>query len=387
MSKKSQIIAGLILLATILLWFFIYITFKNIATVVGNIEKSSSATTSENLIENELLSLLGISPNKIKPASTSTDIYMDPPKEIRAIYVTAPVALTPIWMNKLIELTKKTEINAMVINVKDGDTTYLTPKMTAVVKKIKENNIYPIARIVVVQDNGLVKTRPDLALKTASGKIWMEKNYKWVDPSSKEVWDYNLNISLKALDIGFEEINFDYFRFPASGALNDIVYPYYKEETPKSNAINKFAKYLVDNIHNADHKAVVSLDIYGYTFLKDDIGIGQNLSSLAIYFDVISPMVYPSHYTPGNFGFKNPAQHPYQVVLKTLKKGLATLQSNPEVNKNLKIRPWIQDFNMGAIYNVDMVNKQKQAIKDAGLEYGWMSWNPSNIYDISKYTK
>lgn len=387
MPKKIAVIGILILLIAVILGLFLYVTQKNRRTVVENIQTiSASATGTENIIEKQLLPFLGIFMPEDKKIATTTDIHIPIPKEVKAIYVTAPMALTPSRMNKLLELTETTEINSMVINVKDGDSIYLTPKMAEVVKKVKEKNIYPIARVVVFQDNGLANERPDLALKTQTGKIWAEKNYNWVDPASKEVWEHNLNVSLKALDLGFEEINFDYFRFPSGGVLDDIIYPHYDGITPKQDIINSFAEYLTTRIRQEKPEAITSLDIFGYTFLKtDDLGIGQNLNSLANYFDVIAPMVYPSHYSAGNFGFKNPAKAPYEVILQTLIKGKELLGQNSESKKNFIIRPWIQDFNMGAIYDAEMVNKEKQAIKDAGLDNGWMSWNPSNLYEKDKY--
>ncbi len=308
--------------------------------------------------------------------------YVTVPSEVKAIYVTGPVASSKDWINKLINLANTTEINAMVVNIKDGSGTYLNQTMANLAVKLRENNIYPIARIVVFQDNELAKNNPAVALRDKNGKIWAEKSYNWVDPSSKEVWNYNLDIANKALNMGFEEINFDYFRFPSGGQLNEIVFPNYDGSTPKEKIIDSCAEFLVSNIKKDHPNALVSLDIFGYTFLKSDLGIGQNLINLSDYFDVIAPMVYPSHYAPGNFGFKNPAQEPYQVVLQTLLKGEQMLSVK---EKKPIIRPWIQDFDLGAVYDVGMFRKQIDAIKDAGLSSGWMVWNPKNIYDVNKF--
>lgn len=313
------------------------------------------------------------------------DVFIPMPSEVKALYVTAPVALTSSWLDKIANVADTTEINSLVINVKDGDSLYLNKAMADTVRALKQKGIYPIARIVVFQDNDLVKKRPDLALKTKAGQIWSDKSYHWVDPSSKEVWDYNLDIADKALDMGFEEINFDYFRFPSDGSLNKIVYPFYDGITPRQEIIAKAAEYLTSRIRQNKPEAKISLDIFGYTFLKnDDLGIGQKLSLLAGYFDAIAPMVYPSHFSAGNFGFQNPAAHPYEVILETLKKGQEEI-SKSGIEQNFAIRPWIQDFDMGAIYDAKMVRQEIQAISDAGLHSGWMVWNPSNTYDKTKF--
>ncbi len=309
-----------------------------------------------------------------KPASKA----FQNPTEVKALYMTANSASMQSRVDEIINLINRKEINAIVVNVKDEDGgIFLSDSTKNLVDRLNENGIYSIARIVVFQDKKLAEENPNVALKTKSGKIWYSKGQYWVDPESKEVWDYNLNIADKALDMGFREVNFDYMRFPSDGAVSDIVYPVYNGKTPKEDVIAGFTQYLYSNIKKSHPDAVVSADIFAYTFLKDDLGIGQRLTKIAKNFDVICPMVYPSHYSPGDFGFKNPAEEPYQVILKTIEAGKKKLD---QAGETVKIRPWLQDFNLGADYTPEMFRKEVQAVYDSGLKNGWMVWNPSNIY-------
>ena len=171
----------------------------------------------------------------------------------------------------------------------------------------------------------------------------------------------------------------------------------------KSQVINEFAKYLTSELKNYDPNIKLSVDLFAYNMLRsDDLGIGQNFRELYDYFDYISPMIYPSHYISGNFGFENPAEHPYEVVFGTIEKGKAQLRDkiiyeigtstlalvNPIFEKDLKkLRPWLQDFNIGAMYDGEMIRQEKQAVYDSGLTAGWLLWNPRNVYTESALDK
>lgn len=300
-----------------------------------------------------------------------------PPQEVKAFYITASSALTPSSINHILNVIENSDANAAVVNVKESNGITLTPKIAKLVKRLRDKNIYPIARIVLFQDNELAKERPEFALKDEEGELWGKGGYRFIDPSNKKVWDYNIAVANKALDIGFAEINFDYVRFP-DGYVDDIVYPFYKYDRLKKDVINEAVEYINGKIKEKHPQAIISLDIFAYAFLRThDVGIGQKLTDLADHYDVIAPMIYPSHYGPGNFGFENPAEHPYQVALQTLQYGINQLKA---VNKEVIIRPWIQDFDMGAVYDKEKIQQQIKAIEDAGLKSGWMVWNPSNFY-------
>ncbi len=320
-------------------------------------------------------------------AASSTDHFpplaVSSPRDVRAVYLTAAVASVPSRVEGIIQLIHSTRLNAVVVNVKDGDGTYLGEGMARVVQKFRAEGIYPIARVVVFQDNALARARPDLALHDASGTLWVAaKAYLWVDPASREVWDRTVAVAERALDLGFREVNFDYVRFPSDGDTKGIVFPIYDGKHPASAVMSDFYRYLTDRIHKDRPGAVLSVDLFAYSFLiNDGLGVGQRLPDAAAAFDVVSPMVYPSHYTSGDFGYPNPATEPYNVILKTLEAGKALLSASSTVI----IRPWIQDFNLGAIYDAAMVEEEIRAVQDAGYGDTWMDWNPANIYDPVKF--
>ncbi|MEI6479839.1 MAG: putative glycoside hydrolase [bacterium] len=315
----------------------------------------------------------------VKPVTT----LMEMPKEVRAIYMTAPTAGSYKRVEELIAFAHAANMNAAVINVKDGDGIYLGDAMEALVNRLRKENIYPIARVVTFQDNFLVKIWPDLALKTASGTIWANRGYQWLDPASHDVWDYNTEVAIEALNEGFAEVNFDYIRFPSDGDLNGIVYPVYDGKKSKREVINEYSEFVTKNVKAVYPNAVISADIFAQGLISGDAqGIGQKFTDLASFYDVIAPMTYPSHYAPGNFGFQNPAEAPYEIIKGTLDSGNAKLKA---VGKSVIVRPWLQDFNMGAVYDRSMIQKQISAVKDAGLTGGYMMWNPSNRYVLEKY--
>jgi len=321
-----------------------------------------------------------------RKAEMSSDLppVLVSPKDVRAVYLTAAVASVPSWVERTIKLVKSTRLNAVVINVKDSDGTYLGEGMKNTVKKFREQEIYPIARVVVFQDNKLAELEPALALHDSLGNLWSGNGgYLWVDPASKEVWDKTVAVSVRALDIGFAEVNFDYIRFP-DGDVASIVFPAYDNVTPETEILKNFFRYLTDKIREARPKAVLSADLFAYAFLKNNgLGVGQRAGDAGQFFDVVSPMIYPSHYAAGNFGFPNPATEPYQVVFQTLESGKKILA---KASSTAIIRPWLQDFDMGAVYDKQMVGEEMRAIKDAGYGDTWMAWNPTNIYEADKFS-
>lgn len=305
---------------------------------------------------------------------------------------------TTIWVSrsagidKRIDLIDRTELNSIVIDVKDG-VVLIDNHTKNLIKRLKEKNVYTIARLVLFQDSSQVKAHPKWYFKKADGSLWQDnRGWYWMDPTNHEVWDYNLEISKKTIDAGFDELNFDYIRYPSFKKDDDVVFP----SVLKNQIINNFAHYLTSELKKYDPEITLSVDLFAYNMLiGSDLGVGQVFLELYDYFDYISPMIYPSHYLPRNFGFENPAEHPYEVILGTIEKGKQQLWEksaaevgtttpaivNPIFEKRLKkLRPWLQDFNIGAIYDGNMVRKEKQAIYDAGLTSGWLLWNPRNVY-------
>lgn len=334
----------------------------------------------------------------------------NPPETIKAIYATGWSAGSSKKMDYLIKLIKGTELNAIVIDIKDysGELSYDTDiesakkygavkeikiaKPNALIKKLHDEGIYVIARQTVFQDPILAAARPDLALTSSStGKQWKDhKGLMWIDPAAQEAWDYNIAIAKDALNRGFDEVNFDYIRFASDGDMDDIVYPFWDEKTFMRYVIRDFFKYL----RKALPDSRLSADLFGYTtLLYNDLGIGQVIDDAFHYFDAIAPMVYPSHYNKWFNGYENPSLYPYEVVYASISEANSRLQkylleaaiaSSTEkyLVKNPQLRPWLQDFDLGADYDAEKVKAQIDAVYDAatGTPMGWMLWNPANNY-------
>ena len=335
-------------------------------------------------------------------------IHIKTPETVRAIYMTACAASSKTFREKIVSLATTTEINSIVIDVKDYTGTISFSSENSLIKEnvgtgckvsdmkdfvneLHKNGIYVIARISSFQDGFWVKKRPELAVKKESdGTVWKDnKGVSWLDPGSKEVWNYLVVIGKESYALGFDELNFDYIRFPSDGNMNNIAYPF-SESAIKREVMKNFFIYLRDNLN--DLKVPLSADMFGMVTVADfDLNIGQMLEDALPYFDYISPMVYPSHYPKDWNGFSNPAEHPYDVVkgamegailkVNNLKMSLAS--STPEdVRTRIstkQIRPWLQDFNLGADYTPEMVKAQMQATYDVGLD-SWLLWNAGNIY-------
>ena len=307
---------------------------------------------------------------------------------IRAIYFASDFLYNEKKIRYLEDLIKNYDINAIVIDVKDSQI-YLNDKMKIIHGRFKKLGIYTIARIVTFQDSKLAKEKPYLAIKMSNGQFWYSGNKRWkrywVDPASPEVWDYNINIAKKAIDIGFDEIQFDYIRFPTDGP-KDKVFPVWNNKTPKIEVLKNFFAKLKIELKNYNPKINLSIDVFGEILNYGEIkGIGQSLEIIQKYFDIISPMAYPSHYRCGEFGYQDPNKEPYGVYFKTLKIGVARLK---KLNSRAKIRPWIQAFSIKNIYNCgEKVNyggkeirQELQAGYDADIK-GWMLWNPKSYFN------
>jgi hypothetical protein len=302
------------------------------------------------------------------------------PPYIKGIYINSWSAVNPQKIAHYLDLIKQTELNAVVIDIKevDGIVVFDTiiPNLKELVEKFHQENIYVIARIVVFKDGFLPKVKPELALKNRRGRLWRDwAGWTWLDPTSKEVWDYHVELAKEAIKIGFDEINFDYIRFPSDGDISQIIYPAWSEEVPKPEIIRSFFQYINEQLKPIG--IFLSVDLFGLTLWHEDnfdMNIGQILEYALPYFDFICPMVYPSHYPPDFEGYKNPAAHPYEIIEANLAKGKERM-----TGVKAKLRPWLQDFDLGAIYNKRMIELQKQAVYDTD-SYGWLLWNPASRY-------
>ncbi len=317
---------------------------------------------------------------------------------VRAVYMSSWVAGAPSIRKKIVDMIDTTDINAVVIDVKDN-TGVLTwegraKDIEAFVAQLHSKNIYVIGRVAVFQDPLFVKKHNDLAIHNKNtGDIWRDnKGIPWVDESSIEMWDYIHDIGKTAYAKGFDEINLDYIRFPVDGKLSLMSFPISKERgiKDKVGVMRDFYTYITDALHKDGIK--VSADVFGIILVSDlDVPyLGQDFSIALSHFDYVAPMIYPSHYAAGTFGYKNPAANPYPVIFESLQKAVAiadkTASSTHLATSTMrnKIRPWYQDFNMGAIYTKELVKAQVDAGKKVGVE-SYMMWDPANTYTWSAF--
>jgi len=245
-------------------------------------------------------------------------------------------------------------------------------------KTLKDRGIYTIARIVSFQDQTLATKRPDLAVRdTRTGGVWKNvQGVAWTSAMKPETWEYNAAIAAEAAQLGFDEIQYDYVRFPTDGATEamDLGGPNTMEA--RTDAIANFLKRTREVLR--PYGVALSIDIFGIALFDrtDYDRIGQLLEKMAPYVDYISPMVYPSHYIRGALGFDLPNNYPYEIVLGSLQKG-ADRVPNPRV----MFRPWLQDFSYGP--GIDYGPKEVRAQIKATYDFGatsWMLWNAANEY-------
>ena len=324
-------------------------------------------------------------------------MHIKTPTAVKAIYMTSCIASAPSLRSKLVDLAVQTEINSLVIDIKDysgtvsipsDDKTIQTdakvgckdPDIKDFILSLHQKGIYVIGRITVFQDPYYSKSHPELAVKKASdGSVWKDyKGLSFIDVGAKPYWDYIIKIGKQAIALGFDELNFDYIRFPSDGNMKDISYSW-AGDTEKKEALKLFFDYLRKGLGD---DTVISADLFGMTATNtDDLNIGQYLEYALEYFDYVAPMVYPSHFPPTWHGYKNPADHPYEVVQYSMERAFERASTTPE-----KLRPWLQDFSLGAVYTADMVREQIKAVYDVGLT-SWMLWNASNHYPAEALLK
>ena len=323
------------------------------------------------------------------------------PDAIRAIYISSWVAGTPSLRSDLISFVENSEINSVIIDIKDSTGVISFPidneivnqyqsssplrirDIEPLIRELREKDIYIIGRLTAFQDPALAKKHPELSLKRIdNGETWTDrKGLAFIDPKKEAAWEYLVAIAKESYDIGFNEINFDYIRYPSDGNISNINYNLNDNEK-RSDVMLDFYQYLDKNLRN---KGIpISADVFGLTTTaSDDIGIGQILEDILPYFDAVAPMVYPSHYSAGFFGFDNPDAHPYGVVYAAMTSAYKKAESINEDPQ--KLRPWIQDFTLEHRYGEKEVRDQIRAIYDAGLD-SYMVWDPRNRYTKKAYS-
>ncbi|MDF1875841.1 putative glycoside hydrolase [Sulfurimonas sp. SAG-AH-194-I05] len=302
-------------------------------------------------------------------------------------------------MKKILKIIDATEVNTLVVDIKSeyGSTLYKTSFKQAnsygahknrtnrniqrFMKILKERNIYTIARIVTFKDEIQASHNPAYAIKNEKGEIWRNHdNMAWVDPFDRRSHDYTIRIAEEAAKVGFEEINFDYIRFPAKDGL-----VFAKKSTQKSRlkAINTFLDSAKKRL--LKYGVYISVDTYGNVLWtkKGDNNIGQTVQSLAEHADYLAPMLYPSGFARGSFGKKNPADHPYIVIYRSIKHVEHIISPS-------RIRPWLQYFKDYAHskrhYRKHEIKEQVRATEKRHTN-GWMMWSPSSKYHVNYFKK
>lgn len=330
-------------------------------------------------------------------------IIKDPQPEtppIKGIYVTAHSA-GGARMESLLKLLDETDLNSMVIDIKDdnGYITYptTTPELLEVgaskkyirdinelMLTLKKHNIYPIARIVVFKDTVLARKQPELSFLQQDGTIWKNnRGESFVNPYRKEVWDYNIAVAKEAAKLGFKEIQFDYVRFPEGFDNKSDTLTFSKADQSRVDTVAGFVKYAREQLQPLGVR--VSVDIFGYAAsVPTAEGIGQDFVKISNDVHVISPMVYPSHYSTGWFKQKDPDKSPYETIKGAMLDTHKKLDPGTEVKPI--IRPWIQDFTASWLgaghfvkYGKTEVEAQIRALKETGIKE-FLLWNAGNKY-------
>ncbi|WP_163537073.1 putative glycoside hydrolase [Gracilibacillus sp. YIM 98692] len=344
-------------------------------------------------------------PEKLARFTFQSGFQFNYPDAVRGVYVTGHSAGGSRFED-LLNLIDSTELNAMVIDIKDdhGNLTFIPEEGSPyediaqnfikdpkeMLEVLEDKGIYPIARIVVFKDTVLAEKRPDLSF-TKNGEVWKNgKGDAFVSPFQKEVWDYNVELAKKAAELGFQDIQFDYVRFPEGFEKRDKELQYdqgdfkdleLNDVKKRVEAVTDFVAYAREEL--AYYDVDVSVDIFGYSAtIEEAPGIGQNFSRIADNVDVISSMIYPSHWTP-YFGIDKPDQEPYRLVTEYMKVENEVLGNLDEPPLS---RPWIQDFEAPWLYSgptfqygVEEVEAQIRALNENGVDE-FLLWNAGNSY-------
>lgn len=315
----------------------------------------------------------------------------------KALYLTVYGIGAPFLRDPALDVIAKSGLNALVIDLK-GDRGYIPypsalplaakngalglrtiPDLKELAQSLKARGIYLIARIVVFKDDPLVKVHPEWAVHAAGGAIWKDREgLAWIDPYRREAWDYTLGVAEEAAAAGFDEIQFDYVRFPDAQGL---VFAQATNEASRVEAITGFLREARRRLQ--PYNVFTAIDVFGYVcWNRDDTGIGQRLEDLAPVVDYISPMLYPSSFQFGIPGYRNPIASPYEIVHRSLEEA-----KSRTLGTAVRFRPWLQAFPDyafgGQQFGADEIGKQTKAARDAG-SVGWMLWNPRNVYSTNE---
>lgn len=307
---------------------------------------------------------------------------------IRGVHLTSWVGGNEKLRKEILDKIKNSVINTVVVAVreKNGEvyipgvelthrySTYrpAIPKPKEMIDDFKKQSLYTIARVVCFHDDILPKRFPNMAVRDVNGGIWKSRNGNtWLDPYNREVWEYIVSIAIKAAEYGFQEIQFDYIRYPTEGNTKTCVFskPHNKENATKN--IVEFIKYAREKL--SPYNVKISADVFGLT-TRSEMGIGQDLSAIVKVVDRVYPMMYPSHYYKGEYGLVDPENEPYKVINRGLKEALKITGED-----YYKVVPYLQDFSLRIKYTQYHVRAQILATKNNMIE-SFLLWNPASKY-------
>jgi hypothetical protein len=325
------------------------------------------------------------------PGPPCVEFVMEP-FQAKGIYVSLQLLYERDRILQYLDFIAATELNAIVIDVK-GDYGYIgwdsnvelaetigaerkkgknSITLDELIAEAKKRGIYTIGRFVVFKDNPLANGKPELGALRADGTVWIDgEDLAWANPFKEEVWDYNIALAKEMAEFGFDEINFDYIRFPSDGDVGAIVYEEENTLETRTTAIREFITRMRRELE--PYGLFVSADVFGLTIWvkpDSDMKIGQRVIDIAPQLDYLAPMVYPSTFIPGNLGYDNPSAEPYNIVYRSQK------QAEERVPPYVKVRPWLQ----GYWYSLDEMKQLKQAAIDSNST-GWTVWNAAGNYD------
>jgi hypothetical protein len=310
---------------------------------------------------------------------------------VRGARVYGATASSEEEFSRLLDMIDGTLINTLVFDTKEESGAVLYDSQVpdaratgavlasydveAALAAAHERGLYTITRIVTFQDGYWAPAHPDHAARnTATGEIWENsRGLAWMDPTDREAWEYPLALAVEACQLGFDEIQFDYVRFPSDGDVSVLGYDEPVDQEVRVATIAAFLTEARQRLHAEG--CPVSADVFAIVLsVNDDQGIGQRVEDLSTAVDALSPMIYPSHYSPGWLGFDDPNAHPSEVVAQALDYGLPRMQGG-------MLRPWLQAF----YYDADQITQEIDLAEENGL--GWILWNATSSYEADWFPR
>lgn len=329
----------------------------------------------------------------VRGAAVSADFRLLP-FQTMGVYIPFGLLASASRVRAIMDAVQHTELNTVIVDVKGdrGRLAYASQVPLAqeigapqaglmdigdLVRKAHRRDIYVVARLVVFKDEPLAVAHPEWATLRADGTLWRDReNLAWGNPFRSEVQNYNIAIAKEVAGLGFDEIQFDYVRFPSDGDIHNIVFGQKNTAETRRAAIGDFMSRLSTALSR--YAVFTSGDVFGLVpWVNGEMGIGQEMENIAPYVDYLCPMVYPSTFAPGSMGFENPSLHPYDIVFRSVTKARSRTTTI--------IRPWLQHYSLnGVTYGRDEFLIQRQAAERAGSG-GWAYWNAGGKYDFSLF--